>query len=710
MELGIKLFSSITFDKGQDYNDLVPTLNRELALEGYTLSKNLMDQLGKLSPTDFQTIRATLLQTISKITGSGDTHRMLFSKFPYETPDEHTYLENRILGYIANHFDISLGDNKPIILNCGHSIDSSLFDLEDFGACPICQRVDPQTDIARYPLASIPLRVINYVEDFSKQGSDILSRKSSLSGDEKAFILDLIQQGKVLEVRGDLYKENLPYAYIIGGVNAVRDHISGATDIMRIATLLSDPTADISLKDNTRYRISTRHKKALLGLLNDVKNLEEDMMRHRERWLRLGEVIAMGSEKNRKRYPRVAKAIDTLRNDPKSIKTFGRTIERAIRDRNLDDNFFNTLKSRPTEFARRLDHLMQIGDPLTVTNQFAQISHEIKTLALITLKKYFQTRDQDTHRAFFPKGQINKVQIVPNNRKPFDPKVVDDLVSVIDQTLKNRFNSNGRVGIEPVYIDPALREIMIPQNRRGDSSTSIAITKGSRLPIESDIARFFIWWNNGEHGRVDVDLSALYMDEQFNTVGHVAFTRLSHGSDVIHSGDIQDAPAPKGASEFIDVDLKKISTTARYMAISVISYTGQDFSTFPCYAGFMERDSMRSGRVYEPATVSMKMDVNSPNTSATPMLIDLKERKVIFSDISGSKSRYGAVINQGAKFSVLTRMIITMADRKPTLHDYLEYRFPNVVAERSEAEVAFGPDDTGAILELINSECDTLTY
>ncbi len=62
--------------------------------------------------------------------------------------------------------------------------------------------------------------------------------------------------------------------------------------------------------------------------------------------------------------------------------------------------------------------------------------------------------------------------------------------------------------------------------------------------------------------RVDLDLALGMYDQDWTHTGTCDYTRLSLVG-AVHSGDYTDAPAPHGATEFLDIDLDALrrSTT-----------------------------------------------------------------------------------------------------------------------------------------------------
>lgn len=123
---------------------------------------------------------------------------------------------------------------------------------------------------------------------------------------------------------------------------------------MRLATAMSD--GDVSLAENTRFRnFKKRERKNLLSLLENAGNITEDMLRHNNRWKRLGE--RLHPFEYAQEYPRCADAFDVIRNN-KPFVTFSSEVEQKIKYNNIN-GVLPLLLTRPGEFARRLDKLLR---------------------------------------------------------------------------------------------------------------------------------------------------------------------------------------------------------------------------------------------------------------------------------------------------------------------------------------------------------------
>jgi len=441
-------------------------------------------------------------------------------------------------------------------LECGHVIDPDLFADGDFGACPICQFAGTEAFSAAparhaFQGGARPLRVLGDGEA-ERLGAELVGRPASLSADERAFALS--QRGRAIAPRpasAPLHREAWLLVLLLCGEEAARARLTGATDVLRVAVLLSDPAADLSLAAPARFRIRRGDRGCLLRILDGAGDLEEAMLRRRQRWLRLGMVAwkALG-----------ARAAGTAGGDPEG-------------------------PGQPRDGDRGQARADRRGDAGA--------------------------------RAALETGSGRRLASLP----PL-----------------------GRM-----WLDPALGDLVVPFGRRGDSAGLGSMTKGSRIPVGPfPVVRLFAHWT----GQVAVDLSAPLLDAGMRPAGHVSWTRLARGSGsglpmVVHSGDVQNAPA--GASEIIGVDLAALEKAGvAYVGTSAISFRGEKFGSFPCFAGWMGRDAQRSGEVFEPASVRARLDVASGGTGHLPLVLDVRRRAVVAADLAYGRGRGRNIEGDGA--------------------------------------------------------------
>lgn len=708
----ITLYNSVYANMDHDDRSGIPRkqislFNQELATLGYTLSPEFLSSMIFISYPDFMIIRKDLLKVLGEITGADKNHQALFANFPYSTPKQYSYLNARIIGHFQSTYGIVFS-NKYTILSNGAIIDASLFNLTDFGADPITQYQVPEIldrSSKKYEFKNItPLKILNLVavDDLAKIATDLLARNSSLSKQEKDLLVAMVQipylsmDPHPVAYPEKAYKETLPFIFkhLDPEHSYTKTQLSGATDVLRIAYYLSDPEADLSLKENVKFKLTSSEKRSILTLLEGLGNIEEDLLRYRERWLRLGERLNPATPQNQLRFPKTAKAFDMIRNYNGNIETFNRKVETKISNKLFDETLVDTLKSRPGEFARRIDLMLRdakASKPFRATVLTAMRNDVVGKLTLpmlFTLMKYFGSRNTSVgERIFFPKGNVNRAQVVVDERETLSVDVITILNDLIEEEIIRRFKTkNANLG--KVYVDPTLKNIILPFNRRGDSKTNTNLIKGSKYKFNPNakVVRLFTYWK----GHVDIDLSVNLYDTDWNLVENVAFYNLE-GRGIVHSGDIRSAP--NGAAEFIDLELSRLDDRVVYVVPSLISYNGEGFKNVEeCFVGVMERDSLRSGEKFEPASVKFKFDVKSDNTSYNPIAFDLTNGEITVIDMSFGNHRYGHSVGQNDTLSALARSIMNLTSVKPTAFDVLDlYVSQNgeFTMDRQDADLVF---------------------
>jgi hypothetical protein len=699
----ISLFGQVLVTPSADQPILrteAAALNAEAALEGFTFAPELLDALARMEKSGFLRFRNALLTDLRDLSGSLMNHSALYNKFPYDTPHTHAYLAKRIVSAFRNEIDRP--HNNFVLLSCGHFICDDLFpDLTQFSACPLCQRQVRElssSDEVLFEFKSVsPHKLLRLADSEMVAGSvrRLIARPSSLSKDERAFVNAAIKAGHRVEVPAEVFRENLPLAFAASGEDgtAIRHLVKGATDALRLATWMSDENADLSLSENVRFRITKARRRKLLELLESMDNLGEDILRHREKWKRLAFDIHVGRADVRRRYPKVASVFDRIRGEPSSIETFSRRSENLARIGWIvgPDGLATHLAKRPGEFVRRLDFMLRsLKDEHhegILLNMLGHVAEDAALPALFALRKHLAARTaKSAMRVFTPKGASNKMKVAEDKRDILPAHAVRRAIHIIDSEILKRLFALPALG--KVFVDPALHDQVVPFNRRGDSSTTVQVTKGQRYPMgDAPVIRLFVHWT-GE----DVDLSSVVYDEDFNVLQNVFYGDLAHnGWNVIHSGDV--TWAPEGASEFIDFDPAHIARKGgRYLMGHLISYSGGPFKGFPCFAGFMERDALKSGTKYEPESVALKFDVKSGSTMHMPLIFDVVRREVIFADIASGRRSHANVYGKQNELQIAAKAVVNLPKVKPTLGDVAMMHAKargTVVDTREEADVVF---------------------
>ncbi|HRH43346.1 MAG TPA: TerD family protein [Pyrinomonadaceae bacterium] len=647
---------------------------------GYAFSAELIERLQTLSLEDVTVFYNELVDGLKQLVGAHRIFNPFYPNFPkqvMEMAESRLYI-NALIHYLTNRLPNYVKEPRLILQD---KIELKIIELgtkEEFEQI-FTQIVASNTSISEQDKNDISWYINNYKEN----------------------IFDLIPS----EIP---QKENLAYLgaemfFVEGATEFLRKHLKTATDILRLACAMCG--GDVSLAKATRFvKISRRERKFLLELLESCGNLTEDMLRWKKRWIRLGERLHVGEFKTR--FPRSFEAFDILRNN-KPFQTFNGKIEGALLSKN-SAQVVELLKPRAGDFARRLDQLLRLSetDAPFVLESFAELAPQVSTPVLLQVMTHFEYRNSPKSlRVFFPKGEVAKVQGIENKLPPFSFAIPKAVTAICEETLTARFAELPPLG--KCFLDEKLKDYLVPFSQRSAAKALKTIVRGSKMMLpKTKVLRFFIWWKNGKY-RTDIDLSAAMFDTNYNYVDVLSYYNLK-GFGGCHSGDIVDAP--EGAAEFIDVELEKlIEKNVRFVVMAINSFTNQPFCDLPeCFAGWMARTHADSGEIFEPRTVQNKIDVASDTKICLPLIIDLAEKQVIWTDIALKKyPSWNNVANNLSGISLMLRAMTNLT--KTTLYDLFSLHIKargELVLGKKQANKIFSVDDgiTPFQLDIIASE------
>lgn len=658
------------------------TFAKNLETLGYTVSQELFESLQRLNPGAVAAFYDKLVPDLKLARGAHRRFKPMYPNFPtqvMEASDAELYI-NAMMHYWGAY-------------------------LQDVTGAPI--NVLPQYEKEeRKPLdeaTKLTVLKVGSLEEFDAIFTNLAAANSSLSDEDKNILrwfIDNYQQGKIK----DLLPESIPQKETIAMLAAwlgmpewFTSYVKTATDVLRLAVVLSE--GDVSLAKPTKFiSFPRRTRKFLLQCLENCGSRTEDMLRYKEPWKRLAHRLHPGEFAER--FPGTFESLSILRND-EPFQTFNSKVEESIM---LDlEVAADLLEQRPGVFARRLDHVLRLAkndeQAIKLAGKFLEVASQVSTPVLLQVYHHFQYRQADRIRAFFPKGQVAKVQISDKPLPSLSKAVTDLLASKARSVLVERFKKMPSLG--KCRVDESLRTQLVPFAQRSASKALRTISRGSKIDLpEGNCIRFFLWWKNGE-GRTDIDLSACVLDKEFKPVVDIAYYNL-RDLGCAHSGDITNAP--NGACEFIDMPIKELSKRGRYVAMSINSYTHQPYCDLPeCFAGWMMRQHPKSGEVFEPKTVVDKVDLAADSQIALPVIIDLEKRQVIWTDMALTSRMY--FNNVYGNRSNISSMVKVMSDlNRPNLYDLFSMHAEARGTADGEAETTFSlhegvtPFDTDRIL------------
>lgn len=623
-----------------DSKVLVASMQQNLESLGYLFSQTLFERLSTFPEQDIAAIYGEIIPALRKLRGAHRDFRPMYPNFPAQVIEmSHFQLYwNAMIHYWTNLLPNYEKKERPPLTEAGS------YELLDLGT----------------------------ESEFCSIFTKLVGSKSSISGSDKGIVIWFITTLKenALTLVPDFIPMKEQLALVIASflaqgvsVDSFAKNIKTPTDVLRIATGMSG--GDVSLAENTKFKKFTRkERRFLLGAIDRCSVPEEDMTKHHNRWLRLGEILHPGEYQ--KHFPKAYAAFQALRTNA-PIETFNARVEKAIEKRDIHQAV-QLLAENPGNLGRRLDHLFRLDPENQGANEtaFFAVADRIATPVLLQIYNHFKMRNLLKSRTVFPKGSVAKIQVIETATESLSDEVCNRLALRIRQVLVSRFARKEKLG--KAFIDERLKNFVVPFSQRSAAKALRTITRGSKLSLgtSEDTIRFFIWWKNGSH-RTDLDLSAVMLDNEWNYKSDITYYNLKDFAGH-HSGDIVDAPL--GASEFIDISLSKLlQSGTRYLVMCVNSFTQQPYCDLPeCFAGWMGRHQPNSGEIYEPKTVRNKVDLASNTGFCIPLIIDAQTRTIIWCDLALKyRPRWNNVGNNKLSISKVCQAMAEM--RRVDLYD-----------------------------------------
>ncbi|WP_371615244.1 MXAN_6230/SCO0854 family RING domain-containing protein [Streptomyces sp. NBC_00454] len=672
-------------------------LEAELLDRGFALTGPLRSALAWLGPTGLAAAGGQLIGDIDILLGADRTHMPLFRTFPASVPDDtHALWVDRVLTLLLQWPDqpcvlcATVGSVHPVA-PCAHLVCRGCWDGADYAGCPICHgRIDPADPFLRpspqpageVPPGGGPLRLLNFAADRTADTvtalGKLLARRTPLSpkDTEDARVLlahapaDLgwipesipVRETKAL-VLGTLLRERRTRETVRA---LLPERFTTATDVLRLLAVWSGGEAN--LLEPPRMRSLPRPlRRELLAVLDalDPALLVEDVLRHADPWKRAAEILHPFEQYAR--HPRAALAFAVLRETdttgpglgaallataaahPQAVRVDGSRLrpatwtgraEEALRGGD-PDRALTVLGERPGELVRRLDHLLRLYAAEALPARVAEVLAERLPKAgpgplLSALGRLRIRHLPAARRVFFPRGQVAHSYARDEDRAPLAEAVTRSVCELFEREVLSRLAAAEPYDV--AVLDSRLAHLHVPSAERAAAKALVTVPKGSfqALP-DGEVLRMFLHWMEPPRQRVDLDLSVVLFDADWNYAGVCDYTNLVYGERaVVHSGDLTSAPAPNGASEYVDIDLDRLAGTGVRFAMPVVfAFNNIPFELLPdAFAGFMALPG-RSGRTshYDPRTVRQRYDLVGNSRIHVPLLVDLERRGFLWTDV-----------------------------------------------------------------------------
>ncbi|MGW6710240.1 MXAN_6230/SCO0854 family RING domain-containing protein, partial [Streptomyces sp. NPDC054956] len=446
--------------------------------------------------------------------------------------------------------------------------------------------------------------------------------------------------------------------------------LTTATDVLRLLAALSGQDAE--LPPPSGFRSPSRPlRRELLGVLDALPTayLVEDLLRHPTAWKRAAETLH--PFERHARHPRAALAFAVLRDTnlsgalgaalretaaahPEAVRvdgdrlrpvTWAGRVERALAEG--DPGVAAAVAAeRPGELVRRLDHLLRLHSGEVLVPELAKgLARGLPSVGagpLLSALGALRVRAGDrtgSRRVFFPKGQVAHARSVTEDRPPLPAPLARAATALLEAEVLRRFARAEEDPYELAVLDSGLAELPVPFGERSSARSLVAVPRGSGLALPAgEVLRLFLHWTEPAGRVTDLDLSVAFFDADWKFTGVCDYTDLVHGKGraAVHSGDLTSAPAPEGATEYVDLDLAKLARQGDAYAVALVfSFNNVPFEEMDdAFAGFMAlpADGPRDSS-YDPRTVRQRFDLSGTSRVCMPMVVDLAARRALWTDV-----------------------------------------------------------------------------
>lgn len=243
-------------------------------------------------------------------------------------------------------------------------------------------------------------------------------------------------------------------------------------------------------------------------------------------------------------------------------------------------------------------------------------------------------------RVFFPDGDVVRTWTEPEGRDPIAPPLAEALQDVAYLEIVDRARPLSPYDV--VAVDAALADVPLPLRARASSDQLAGWTRGARIPLQEHegILRLFLHWTDASSTRVDLDLSCAFFGSDWSRMGHCDYTVLRPFDGVQHSGDLTSAPAPLGATEYVDLDVPMMRARGVRWAVPVVfSYNDVAFEHLDkAFAGLML--PLEDAEAFQAERVAQRFELRGRSRALVPMVIDLDSHTLLWADLNLSTSGY----------------------------------------------------------------------
>lgn len=611
---GIFVPENVTSDENVS-NEIFATVLKKFEGYGYTFDKELAKTLYALNTEKLKKISDVFLEVVRKFK-SDNAYTVFYRNFPEEVMNlsemETYFLQflHYLIGYLpegaeVNESEESIETEPSEFVKLSHLkrvSETEMFDL-------LKNLLSSNVTLSETNLKDV-LTLLKYCDE--KETKELIRQ---IKMKETLMRIAKVQ----FEETGSTYAE-----------------FSTATDVLRFIALLSGE------KLNPRFIAFKYFKRPelniLISKLENVNYLLDDMKRYRKPWRKF--FLMNGNRISFEKYPKVKQAADMLFGKFSHITKKGKfELSRNRMNEMSDTEFEEFLASFSKYSGDYIRNLLSLVNRVSeervekVLKYFLVAAKEANTRLLFQVcDRILNVKNGEAGRVVNAKGNW----LVLEETIHLSDTVLQKTAETVSHAILEKLSEKEPLG--KVWIDESYQNIAMTTSEKDSNSSLRPLTRGSVIPYSSEVdtLRFYVAWKNFEGNRVDLDLSAVKFDADFNHLGELAY--YSHNQEgMAFSGDITDAL--QGALEYIDIfDIEKVKEDGtRYVLMTVRSYNGYTFKEMgTAYAGVLElskKEAKDKKNLYSSA-VRHGFALSSNTQTVNTIIVDLERNEYMWLDMN----------------------------------------------------------------------------
>lgn len=587
-------------------------LDATLMSVGFKLSADLLRHLSGQTAATVTATAGHTLATVGQMVGDHVQHNTYFRDFPAGVPDTLDFWMRCITAALTDD------DARPRVLTQLSTGVVDLLTLPTYGSYQHAYEQMLEAHDELIAAAGDRMTVLHLGRALDEEITALylaLAGSTTPLGEETLIDLEQLAahcvsgpQPSVIPVRENRAVINV--ARIGAGTTPLADTV---TDVLRTACALSG--GDVTLAKPTKFGALSRPvRRALLASLDavvaDSPAKLADVLSHKEAFKRLGERL---HPHEHPRWPHAGDVFAVARGQ-KQARSLDSRVEELLAAADVAEAA-RLLSAAPGKLFRALDRLIRWAHTPEQTDAVVaaaeQAVQQVSGRVVLSLREHLANRASDGGNPRIFVNRARRAWVTPDHRLPLAPEEQKRLLDVLDAEMRRRMPAPARLVVDPDILDVAL-----PLSGNATAAGLGVLPRGSVSRVDGELLRFFVYWKQARQ-RTDFDLSALLLDASYSTINWLSYTALT-AVEGEHSGDITDAPAPDGASEFINLRLGAVR--GAFIVPQVNIFSGEGFEEVAeSFFGYMTRDGEQAGRPFEARTVRMKSELRGPGRVAVPL-------------------------------------------------------------------------------------------